>query len=86
MREPADKSLLTDVFRLRSHPCTTIASITSDGIREEGDLLRDRGLTWDIRDWVERSETQLDPDAGSRKELDPAYDLQVIEQDLGHRS
>ena len=34
MREPANKSLLTDVSRLRSYRCTIIASTTSNGLVE----------------------------------------------------
>ena len=34
MREPANKSLLTDVSRLRSYRCTTIASTTSNEVVE----------------------------------------------------
>jgi hypothetical protein len=34
MREPANKSLLTDVSRLRSHRCTIIASTTSNALVE----------------------------------------------------
>ena len=49
MREPANKSLLTDVSRLCSYRCTIIASTTSDGIRGEAGLWRLQGLTWDIR-------------------------------------
>ena len=49
MREPANKSLLTDVSGLRSYRCTIIASTTSHGIRGEGGMLRRLGLTWDIR-------------------------------------
>src|ERR1700687_1605763 len=45
----------TDVSRLRSYRCTIIASITSDGIRGEGGWMRLRGLTGDIRGWVERA-------------------------------
>src|ERR1700730_15594445 len=46
----------TDVSRLRSYRCTIIASITSDGIRGEGGWMRLRGLTGDIRGWVERAD------------------------------
>jgi hypothetical protein len=34
MREPANKSLLTDVSRLRSYRCTIIASTTSNELVE----------------------------------------------------
>ena len=41
--------MITDVSRLRPYRCTIIASITSNGMRGEGEMLRHLGLTGDIR-------------------------------------
>src|ERR1700704_4159661 len=56
---PRIRDCWTDVSRPRSYRCTIIASITSDVICREGGLMRLRGLTGDIRGWVERSNRTL---------------------------
>ena len=48
MREPADKSLLTDVSRLRSYRCTIIVSIISRSCGGRR-MWRAKYLTWGIR-------------------------------------